>query len=811
MTSGSFVWLSLAPMWSRNPIQYIALALCVLTLLVGTADAQLLGGRTEIRFSYWGSFADNQLWKQICEDFEAKNDDIRVKREWIVGNYSQKLPLLLISDTAADIILMGDEEAPTYGVRGYLEDLTPYVKQDHAELLIDDFLPLSLESFQYQNKQIGMPWDGYAVIVFYNAQLFDELGIEYPTENWTWGDFRRIAKELTRDTNGDGRLDTFGTNMGFGWLGVEPLVWSYGGRFLNEDRTKATTDDPKTIEACQLLYDMKWKDHSIAWQGEGDNVQTEVQLLTGRVGMVLAPIYNMFNLEKIPQDEAMRWNVAHIPYGPYGDRVTRLSFDGISMNSGISEEKKVLAWRFIKHVLSSDSQRLIAESGRGAPVRISDAQEYFVKGDQRRQLALDAMLYGDLTPITAKYMELRTVIHGEFSYLNTQNPDNPNAGKKTPKEALEAMIPGINKVLRDELERWGGLAAEAKEKRSPLPLLIGLVVVLVALISFALYRNREQFRLAFHSRMGRQEAFYGYLFAAPWLIHLMAFTAFPIIFSIVLSVCKWDPYDQVSAMSFIGLENFKELASDPLLIKSLYNTFVYAIWAVPLTLGASLTLAVLLNQNLKGIAFFRTTFYVPTIVGAVATSMLWFYIFDPTFGPLNGMIRQMNIFLDWTRILAFIELPEPGWLTDPNWSKPAIILMMLWGSGGGTMLIFLAGLQGIPDQLYEVADLDGAGRLRKFWNVTIPMLTPTLYFNFIMTMIGQLQIFNQAFIMVGEQGGADNALLFYVLYLYRKAFIEYEMGYASAMAWILFVIILGFTMLTIKSSALWVYYEGERD
>jgi len=246
---------------------------------------------------------------------------------------------------------------------------------------------------------------------------------------------------------------------------------------------------------------------------------------------------------------------------------------------------------------------------------------------------------------------------------------------------------------------------------------------------------------------------------------------------------------------------------------SLYNTFYYVLCLVPLSLMLSLTLAVLLNQKVRGIRVFRTIFYLPSVVGGVATAVLWFYIFNPFQGPLNAVIRFLNQMLD-TTFLAAIELPEPMWLQDPAWAKPAVIIMGLWGAGGAGMLIFLAGLQGVPRHLYEVAELDGAGRWRTFWNVTLPMISPTIYFNFIMGIIGSFQVFMQAYIMGGDmppaRGGIDNSLLFYVLYLYRKAFVEFEMGYASALAWILFAVILGFTLLVMRSSTAWVYYEGER-
>jgi multiple sugar transport system permease protein len=323
----------------------------------------------------------------------------------------------------------------------------------------------------------------------------------------------------------------------------------------------------------------------------------------------------------------------------------------------------------------------------------------------------------------------------------------------------------------------------------------------------------QELKETVQSRAQRGEALTGILFAMPWFIGLAAFTAFPILFSVVLAFHKWDPYDPINERVFVGFANFRRaFFDDPLVWISMYNTFYYAVFVVPLGLAMSLALAMLLNQKVRGIYIYRTLFYIPTIVGGVATAVLWFYIFNGRFGALNTGIRAINKLIDATYIFAWIELPEPYWLSEPAYAKPALIIMALWGAGGGTMLVFLAGLQGVPRHLYEVAQLDGAGRFRQFWNVTLPMITPTIFFNFIMGMIVAMKVFLQAYVMGGinAKGGVDNSLMFYALYIYKKAFLHFEMGYASALAWILFVIIMTFSLIVIKSSPLWVYYEGER-
>ena len=581
---------------------------------------------------------------------------------------------------------------------------------------------------------------------------------------------------------------------------------------------------------------MKYIDHSIAWTGEMEGIGTEVQLLTGRLGMVPAGSY-MIPMLNLVGEEAMRWGLAHMPIGPYGDRYTRVTWDGISINAHTTPEKKEIAWRFIKHFLSPDVQRIFGGSQRGMPIRREDVLASYIKPETpaNEEAALEATAYAKLTPITPRYLELRDAMKNEFDRLNiahvyNKGIDDPADWVLTPTTEFPKLEEKVNIVLEKELADWaeaaeGGAGGSASTAGTGLKALgCALLIVVAAFVILMLFppvRRGLRLQVAdtwdmLHSRMGRKDALEGLLFASPWLMGLLLFTAFPIVFSIVLSFSEWDPYMPITEMKFIGLRNFMRAFStdpvhgDPLVLKALYNTFYFAFFAVPLGLCTSLGLAILLNQKVRGITIFRTTFYLPSIIAGVATVILWSYIFNPVFGPLNNAIRHINQFFDWTHVLAWVNLPEPYWLGDPRWTKRSLILMSLWRAGGSGMLIFLAGLQGVPDQLYEVADLDGAGRLRKFWNITVPMLTPTIYFNLIMGIIGALKVFMQAYILTEGGGGADNSLRFYVLHLFVKAFVEFEMGYASALAWILFVIIMAFTMMVIKSSAVWVYYEGEK-
>ncbi|MGG1611560.1 carbohydrate ABC transporter permease [Paenibacillus sp. FSL K6-2441] len=287
----------------------------------------------------------------------------------------------------------------------------------------------------------------------------------------------------------------------------------------------------------------------------------------------------------------------------------------------------------------------------------------------------------------------------------------------------------------------------------------------------------------------------GYLFILPWLLGLVLFTVGPMLFSLLLAFSKWDIITGVKSIEWVGLDNFKAIFQDELFYQSLKVTFIFALISVPLYQIFSLFAAMLLNMRTRGMKLFRLIYFMPSVIPAVAVSMMWVMIFNPEYGVLN-------------RALALVGIQGPAWLQDPSYALGALIVMGIWGIGN-IIIIYLSGLQGVPEELYEAAELDGAGRFRRFFSITLPMISPTIFFNLIMGIIGGFQYFTQAFVMTN--GGPLNSTLFYNLYLYNKAFQDYEMGYASALSWILFVIILVFTLLVIRSSSMWVYYQGDDD
>ncbi len=291
----------------------------------------------------------------------------------------------------------------------------------------------------------------------------------------------------------------------------------------------------------------------------------------------------------------------------------------------------------------------------------------------------------------------------------------------------------------------------------------------------------------------RHEAIWGLIFVSPWALGFLMWYAGPMLASLTLSLTN---YDIVSSPEFVGLKNYIEaFTEDDLFLGSLGRTFYYAAVVVPVGIIGSLLLAVLLNRAIIGTSIFRTLYFLPHVTPMVASILIWRWLLNPDVGLVNYLLSKVGI-------------QGPAWLGSTEWAIPSLIIMALWNSvGGNRMMIFLAGLQGVPEELYEAAEIDGANAWHKFSHVTLPLITPTLFFNLVLGVIGALQVFASAFI--GTGGGPAYATWFYSLHIYTQAFRYYNMGYACSLSWIFFVIMFAFTFIQFRSSASWVYYAGE--
>jgi len=294
----------------------------------------------------------------------------------------------------------------------------------------------------------------------------------------------------------------------------------------------------------------------------------------------------------------------------------------------------------------------------------------------------------------------------------------------------------------------------------------------------------------FHITPARREAMWAYGLISPWIIGFLAFTLIPMVASFVLAFTE---YNVIQPARWIGGDNYQGIVTDPLFWQSVKVTLTYAGLSLIPSLVLGLALAMLLNAEIVGLSAWRTLYYLPSIISGVPVAVLFGFVFNKRFGVLNWALDQFGI-------------RGPGWLSTPQWALPALAIMSLWGVGGG-MILYLAGLQGVPTTLYDAAKVDGANGWHRFWHVTLPMISPVIFYNLVLGTIGTFQYFTGAYILT--DGGPNYATWFYNLYLYRNAFYYSKMGYASALAWVLFLFVLILTLVIFRSSAAWVYYEGQ--
>jgi multiple sugar transport system permease protein len=285
-----------------------------------------------------------------------------------------------------------------------------------------------------------------------------------------------------------------------------------------------------------------------------------------------------------------------------------------------------------------------------------------------------------------------------------------------------------------------------------------------------------------------REALYGYLMASPWLLGFLFFTLYPLAASFGIGLYSTN---FLTRWNWVGLHWFETALTDKIVQKALLNTAYFSFVSVPLTSILALVIAVMLNQGIRFQSFWRTVYYLPSVVSGVAVALLWKWLYEPNIGLFNT-------------VLAWFGIKGPRWILDENWAMPSVILLALWGAGGA-MLTYLAGLRGIPTALYEAAEIDGANSWHRFWAITLPLLTPTILFNVVLNIIGSWQVFTQALLMTN--GGPNNATLTAVLHLYRTGFQTAEFGYASAQGWWLFVIVLVFVLFALRSATSWVHYD----
>lgn len=739
-----------------------------------------------------------------------------------------------------DVIYFDRYAVSEWASRGAFEPLDKFLEEDSKSgrpdaVRAEDYFKSCWDEAVYtdpltgRKAVYGIPNKVDNRVLFYNKDLLkragfvDEHGEARPPK--TWEELEEMAGKLTeRDEHGDIKRLGFAPNYGNSWLYI--YGWMNGGEFMSADGKRCTLNDPKIVEALDWMTRVYDK---LAPGGAQDvfAFQSSFQggdldpFLIGKIVMKITGFWELTDtFAQFGRNVDYACAPPPLPATEIAKGRTTLSWVGGWCYAIPSTAKnKEAAWELIRFLSSKraneiicESQRLTVESqGRVfVPTQQSNKiiNQYlfdkYVTGNPRMdpKVAAAVKVFNDLLP-DARYRPVTAV--GQLLWnQHIEAMENAIYHKLPPKQSLDRSTMIVQRELDVALSPPKGVPVSWR------PFFVLYAVLLVgAAVGVYYWDTRAGLRqkvaralgplgrsLAMRGGQleGLQSSFFrsqwkgGWITALPWIFGFIVFTGGPILFSIIISFCD---YDILNPARFTGLENYRWMfTKDPLFWKALYNT-VFMVIGIPLGMGLSLAIALLLNLKVRGVALWRTFFYLPAIVPAVASSILWIWIFNPSAGLLNT-------------VLATFGIHGLNWLQSEHTSKWSLILMGLWGAGGG-MIIWLAGLKGISESYYEAAALDGAGTWQQFVRITIPLLSPYIFFNLIMGLIGTFQIFTQAFIMTS--GGPVNSTLFYAYQLFNNAFRYLHMGYAASMAWILFLIVFGLTVVQMSLQKRWVHYE----
>ncbi|GJM18075.1 MAG: hypothetical protein DHS20C14_02880 [Phycisphaeraceae bacterium] len=769
---------------------------------------------TRLRILFWGDNRERAIIDELIAAYEEANPGVEVE-PLHAADFDTKLKTMLASGDPPDAFYMPAERLfGSMSEQGLLLDLDPYAAAE-GDAWLDRFYPQLIDSFRWNEEThrsgagplYGIPKGFTTTVCYVNLDLFEAAGVPVPYDGWTWDEYAdAVAKIQALGTVPDRptRPVYGGVIQTWDWV-LMSHVWTFGGDYFAGDFTDPTVDDPRTLEALQFLYDRRFEDGTV-YNATGIAQAEDELFRLGQVGIIGA-----MGRWKVPtyRQVEFRWDVVPTPHQNIPETVSPIVT--VCWSISAESEHPDETWELLTFLCGPRGQALIAELGLEIPSlrAVAESESFHAEGMQPANSPLFIEMLETARPI-------QWPLQQEFTRFLNEEMQNQSLrlAEQTPAQAAARVE-----------SRWANLL-ESPLKDPDLPpmpwrtLTISLgVLVLIALITAVLLARRQKL-----GRIDATEERTGWSFVGLWVAGFLLFTLGPMALSLLLSLTSWEATGPLSAARYVGIGNYERVFSpDESFDKSVRVTLYYTLLAVPITQILAIAVALLMNLSVRGIGIFRTAYFVPSVVSGVALVTLWITIFDNTRGILNAAItwtldHSLNPLFDLLNIGngagETLVLTAPDWFgTDSRWfASPALVIMTTWGVGAA-MVIYLAGLKSVPRSLHEAACLDGAGPLRRLWNVTLPMISPIIFFQVVMAIIASFQIFTQAFVIRGATGGIGNTnpdLLFYVLNLYDEAFRFHNMGYASALAWVLFAAILALTLLIFKGSKGLVHYEGLR-
>ncbi|MDI6765979.1 MAG: extracellular solute-binding protein [Bacteroidota bacterium] len=744
----------------------LLLILIFLLLLFSLCSAQ---EKVQLRLVNWAGTDEIAIEERTVEAFERQHPDIDVLYEPNPGRqYEPKILTGLAADSPPDVFLLDSKLILTFTNKKVLLDLMPYV----SKLQIDtsQWFPNVLNIARKGSALYAFPKGFTPLMIYYNKKLFRDAGIPYPTSDWTWDDYLRIAKMLTKDIDDDRVPDVYGTtfsNYYYNWI---PWIWSAGGDVVSADGMKASgfLNSTKTEEVLQFLINLRI-DYKVApnvgtWVQESKTCALSALFANGKIAMNIDGHWRMPKYVKYMQEGLLDIGVAAFPKHPNGEKVNVMYQSGwcVPVNTKHPEKAVLLA-----SFMAGEIACRIRSVGRlEIPANIKVAEEAVANDPTgMEKVFLDEVPYcrQPWGSIIERFSEIEWIFQDAVDEVMVNN--------KPMHETMTQYAKRADKALADIRSHEKFEFKPIKEHSEILYFLIAVGMITFFSSLFLYLRSKRKERKIMRTALS---------FLAPSLLHLVVFIFTPIVFAAYLSTHRWDIV--VPDKPFIGIDNFSELFTDSTFWGALKNTFIYSL-NVPIAMTISLIIALLLHRGLKGIGVLRTLYFLPSVTSFVAVALVWIWIYHPSFGAANF-------------ILSSVGLPPLQWLNSAQTAMISIMIFGIWLSLGYQIVIFLAGLQGIPEVLYEAALIDGANDWQKLKRITLPLLKPTTFFILVTSLIASFQVFTTVYIMTA--GGPVRSTDVVVYHIYQSAWEQLRMGYAAAMSWVLFILIMIATWIQFK-------------
>ncbi len=769
-------------------VALLALAFLWSAMVVGRSWLNRRPSRAKIslRVMIWGSPNEVNDVRTAVRNFETVYPGIYVTLIPVSGPFYTKLDSMLAAGDPPDVMYVSASRVHELVHDHVLKNLYPYIKaQLHKGRMrwFHNYFPKVINAFRFGRPHhpayFGLPKDFSTMVMFVNLRLFHQAGVAVPYKGWTWHIYERDVKLITERCQSR-NAQVFGGALVTTSRMLRNIVWTFGSHFFRSPHgNELDFIDYRTMRALHFIRNLRYRQRTVYNRiGVGFTQRSLRAFLAGRVG-IIGPWGRWF----VPQclaEPQLDFDVVPLPHARNVKPVSLISTVAWGMAS--KSRHPHAAFKLLTYLAGPPGQLITTRRGLSVPsLRSLAYSHHFLRHHEsphHAQIFLSEAVGGRIVPGIREDRTFDRLLRDTIG-------QSINLDSGAPEEAAIQMAQRWRAFLHSPLRR-GHFAA------MPWPELIasGFVLVGFGALILLLWALRQRWE---------RESLGGLVFISPWLAGFLGLTLFPMILSLFLSLTRWRPITTLSAARFVGLTNYQQiLFHDSHFIHSLWITFIYTALALPLGQVIALVLAIFLHRPRRGAAAFRFIVLIPMAVSSVCLGTLWLTMFNDHHGLINELLRPP---------LQLVGLHPPNWFGGDArlWATPAYVIMSFW-TLGGAVIIYLAGLSRISESLYEAAVMDGASGIRRFFSITLPMLSPIIFFNLVVSLIASLQIFSQAQVMTNGRPGDSS--LFYVLYIFQQGFEYFHFGYAAALSWLLFVFILVLTILVFRTARRYVSYDG---